>query len=62
MSLAVEFNGVGPDPWGGTRAGFTAGAEISRKDYGIEFNIPVGEGALLGDTVEIQLEIQAVQA
>lgn len=61
VTLTVEFNGVGPDPWGGTRAGFTATTEISRKFYGIEFNIPVGEGALLGDNVEIQLEIQAVQ-
>jgi polyisoprenoid-binding protein YceI len=60
VTLNVEFNGVGPDPWGGTRAGFTATTEISRKDYGIEFNVPVGEGALLGDKVEIQLEIQAV--
>jgi polyisoprenoid-binding protein YceI len=61
VTLAVEFNGVGPDPWGGTRAGFTATTEISRKQYGVEFNMPVGEGALLGDKVEIQLEIQAVQ-
>jgi len=62
VSLTVEFNGVGPDPWGGTRAGFTASTTISRKDFGIDFNIPVGEGALLGDAVDIQLEIQAVRA
>jgi polyisoprenoid-binding protein YceI len=52
---------VGPDPWGGTRAGFTATTKINRKDYGVEFNMPIGEGAVLGDAVEIQLEIQAVQ-
>lgn len=61
VTLSVEFNGVGQDPWGGTRAGFSATAMISRKDYGIEFNIPVGEGMTLGDKVGISLEVQAVK-
>ena len=63
VTLAVEFNGIGQDPWGGTRAGFTATTSISRKEYGIEFNVPLqGDKALLGDKVEILLEIQAVHA
>ncbi|WP_141579949.1 YceI family protein [Actinomadura sp. WMMA1423] len=63
VTLTVEFNGVGEDPWGGTRAGFSAGTTINRKDWGIEFNVPLkGDKALLGDKVEIQLEIQAVRA
>jgi polyisoprenoid-binding protein YceI len=64
ITLEVEFNGVGEDPWGGTRAGFSATGSINRKDYGIEFNVPLpgGQKALLGDKVDIQLEIQAVRA
>ena len=63
VALAVEFNGVGEDPWGGTRAGFSAEVSINRKDWGIEFNIPLkGEKALLSDKVDIQLEVQAVRA
>jgi polyisoprenoid-binding protein YceI len=63
VTLAVEFNGTAVDPWGGTRAGFTATTSISRKEYGIEFNVPLGgDKALLGDKVDIQLEIQAVRA
>ncbi|MEU8118524.1 YceI family protein [Spirillospora sp. NPDC049024] len=63
VTLTVEFNGVGEDPWGGTRAGFSAVTTISRKEWGIEFNVPLkGDKALLGDKVEIQLEIQAVRA
>ncbi|WP_019631789.1 YceI family protein [Actinomadura atramentaria] len=63
VSLAVEFNGVGDDPWGGFRAGFSAETEINRKDWGIEFNVPLGgDKALLGDKVAIQLEVQAVRA
>jgi polyisoprenoid-binding protein YceI len=63
ITLTVEFNGVGEDPWGGTRAGFSAAVTINRKDWGIEFNIPLkGEKALLSDKVDIQLEVQAVRA
>jgi polyisoprenoid-binding protein YceI len=63
VTLEVEFNGVGADPWGGTRAGFTAATSINRKDFGIEFNVPIqGDKVLLGDKVDIQLEIQAVRA
>jgi polyisoprenoid-binding protein YceI len=63
VTLDVEFNGVGTDPWGGTRVGFAATTSISRKQYGIEFNVPLGgDKALLGDNVDIQLEIQAVRA
>ncbi|TMQ80739.1 YceI family protein [Actinomadura soli] len=63
VSLSVEFNGVAEDPWGGTRAGFSAGTTINRKDWGIEFNVPLkGDKALLGDKVDLQLEIQAVRA
>jgi polyisoprenoid-binding protein YceI len=63
ITLLLEFHGVGEDPWGGTRAGFTATGVISRKDYGIDFNVPFGgDKALLGDKVDIQLEVQAVRA
>ncbi|MFC6885804.1 MULTISPECIES: YceI family protein [Actinomadura] len=63
VRLLTEFHGVAPDPWGGTRAGFTATASISRRDFGIEFNVPLqGDKVMLGDTIAIQLEIQAVLA
>ncbi|TDD87544.1 YceI family protein [Actinomadura rubrisoli] len=63
VSLQVEFHGVAEDPWGGTRAGFSASTTINRKDWGIEFNVPLkGDKALLGDKVDLQLEIQAVRA
>ncbi|MEV5826508.1 YceI family protein [Spirillospora sp. NPDC052242] len=63
VTLEVEFHGVGEDPWGGTRAGFSATTQINRRDWGVEFNIPLkGDKAMLGDKVDIQLEIQAVKA
>lgn len=63
VTLEVEFHGVADDPWGGVRAGFSATTTINRKDWGVEFNVPLkGDRAMLGDKVEIQLEVQAVRA
>lgn len=61
VELDLEFNGVGPDPWGGTRAGFTAETEISRKDFGVDIDMPLdGGGAVVGDKIKVTLEIEAV--
>ena len=61
VQLDLEFNGVSGDPWGGTRAGFSASTEISRKDYGVDFNIPLdGGGVVVGDKIKINLEVEAV--
>jgi polyisoprenoid-binding protein YceI len=61
VPLALELNGFGPDPYGGTRAGFTATAEISRSDFGVSYNAAIeGGGVVVGDKVTIQLEVEAV--
>jgi polyisoprenoid-binding protein YceI len=61
VELDVEFLGVGPDPWGGTRAGFEATAKISRNDFGVDFNIPLeGDRFVIGDQVSIHLQVEAV--
>ena len=61
VPLALELNGFGPDPYGGTRAGFTATAEISRSDFGVSYNAAIeGGGVVVSDKVTIQLEIEAV--
>jgi polyisoprenoid-binding protein YceI len=63
VDFDLEFDGVTKDPWGGTRAGFSAQAEVNRKDWGIEWNVALETGGLLvGDKVKIELEIQAVKA
>jgi polyisoprenoid-binding protein YceI len=61
VTLDLEPNGFGPDPFGGTRAGFSATTEINRKDFGISFQMPLdGGGVVVGDKIEITLEIEAV--
>jgi polyisoprenoid-binding protein YceI len=61
VPLAVEVNGFSPDPFGGQRAGFSASAQINRRDFGIDLTVPMdGGGVVVGDKVSISLEIQAV--
>ncbi|WP_405057109.1 YceI family protein [Kribbella sp. NBC_01505] len=60
IELAFEFLGVDQNAYGQTIIGFEASASISRKDWGIDFNIPLEGGKLLiGDKVEIHLDVQA---
>jgi polyisoprenoid-binding protein YceI len=61
VPLAVEVNGFGPDQFSGQRTGFSATAQISRRDFGIGLTIPMGGGGVaVGDKVSISLEIEAV--
>ena len=61
VELALELNGFTKDPYGGTRAGFTATTEINRRDFGVDINMPMdGGGAVVGDKIQIALEVEAV--
>jgi polyisoprenoid-binding protein YceI len=61
VPLAVEVNGFGPDPFGGHRAGFSATAQINRRDFGIDITMPMDSGGVVvGDKVSISMEIQAI--
>jgi polyisoprenoid-binding protein YceI len=61
VPLKLELNGFTADPYGGQRSGFSATGEISRKDFGIEFNMPMdGGGVVIGDKITIQIEVEAV--
>jgi polyisoprenoid-binding protein YceI len=63
VPLALELNGFTADPFGGTRAGFSATAEINRRDFGIDISMPMdGGGVVVGDKIAIVLEIEAVLA
>jgi polyisoprenoid-binding protein YceI len=61
VPLRLELNGFGPDAFGGIRAGFSASAEINRRDFNVNFNglLETG-GAVVSDKVTIHLEIEAV--
>ncbi len=63
VDFALEFDGVVNDPWGNTKAGFTAEAEINRKDFGLEWNVALeAGGVVVGEKVKIVLEIEALKS
>ncbi|MFI7102827.1 YceI family protein [Streptomyces sp. NPDC050161] len=62
VDLSLSYLGTGPDPWGGTRAAFSATAELRREDFKMNYNQVVAAGiAAIGTTLRVQLDIQAVQ-
>jgi polyisoprenoid-binding protein YceI len=62
VTLDVDVLGFGPGYGGGYRGGFEARTKINRQDYGVKWNDVVeGGGYVLGDDVEITLNIEAVR-
>ena len=60
--LDAEFAGTGKDPWGNERAGFAAKTSIDRKDFGLKWNAALETGGVLvGEKVEISIELEAVK-
>lgn len=57
VTFKVEFGGVAVDPFGATRAGFSATTQISRKEFGITWNAALeAGGVLVGDKVTINID------
>ncbi len=62
VTFDVEYLGAGKDPWGNSKAGFSATGKINRKDFGMVWNKALDAGSvLLGDEVEIILNIEAAE-
>jgi polyisoprenoid-binding protein YceI len=61
--LDAESLGAAKDPWGNDRVAFAAQTTINRKDFGLAWNQALeAGGVLVGEKVEISLDIQAVKA
>jgi polyisoprenoid-binding protein YceI len=62
VSLDVVYSGQAKDPMGNMHAGFSAYTTISRKDWGLTWNMALETGGLLvGDQIKIALEIEALK-
>jgi polyisoprenoid-binding protein YceI len=63
--VSVEFEkteGV-IDPWGNFRVGFEGKATVSRKDWGLTWNMALeAGGVVVGDKVKLEFDIAAVRA
>lgn len=57
--LTVEFGGIMTDPWGNTKAGFSIGGKINRKEWGLNWNAALeAGGVLVGEDVKIAGDIE----
>jgi polyisoprenoid-binding protein YceI len=51
------------DPWGNTRIGLSATTRVNRKDFGLTWNAALETGGILvGDEVNITLDVQFIKA
>jgi polyisoprenoid-binding protein YceI len=63
ITLDATYEGSGKDPWGGTRASFSAHGKFDRRDYGLTWNVALETGGILvSNDVKINIEAQAVLA
>ena len=60
VELEVELQGVSKDPYGNDKIGFEAGTTISRKDFGLTWNVALETGGILvSDKVKIFIDVEA---
>jgi polyisoprenoid-binding protein YceI len=63
IQLNVRFGGVGQDPEGVEKAGFTVTGKINRTDWGLNWNKVLEAGGLLvGETIHISCEMELINS
>jgi polyisoprenoid-binding protein YceI len=67
VTREVAFDGEvgGPlqDPWGGSRVIVSAATTVNRKDWGLEWNLPLGvDGLLVSDNITLELDAEFQKA
>ena len=62
VEIEFEPTGVATDPFGNVRAGFEGEAELSRKEFGLVWNVALeAGGVLVSDKIKIQLDVSAIK-
>ena len=56
-----SYKGTAVDPYGNTKAAFTASTKINRKDFDLTWSKVVEVGPVVGDEVTINLKIQGAK-
>jgi len=63
ITLDVEHNGRAAHPQMGEKTGYSAHGSISRKDFGLVYNMALeAGGVVISDHVDLELEIEATKA
>ena len=62
VTLALDYNGKGVDPWGNVKHGFEISGKINRNDFGLTWNAALESGGVLvSEEVALTIDIQAVE-
>ena len=60
--LNVEFGGIGKDPWGNEKAGFTVTGKINRTDFDLKWNAALETGGVLvSEEVKLYAELELLK-
>jgi polyisoprenoid-binding protein YceI len=63
VELKTAFDGAAVDAYGNARAGFEAKTEISRKEFGLTWNVALeAGGVVVGDKIKISIDISGIRA
>ncbi len=61
VTLEVEVDGAGEDPYGGQRISLSGRGQVDRREYGIDWNDTLANGALVvSEKVRLVLSVEAV--
>lgn len=60
ITLEVQFEGIGTDPWGTEKIGFSTSIELDREEFGLTWNQALETGGVLvGKKVKLEIDIEA---
>jgi len=63
VTMDGEVDGPIDDPWGGKRIGLSAEGKLNRKDWGLDWNVPLSAGGILvGEQIKITIDAELVKA
>ena len=58
--LELEVNGVGRDPYGNVKVGFSATTKINREEFGMTYNAALETGGvMIGKDVTVEIDVEA---
>lgn len=62
ITVPLELTGIQKDQNGDVRAGFEGSRRIDRRDYGLEWNVPLDQGGVLvSERISLEFELSAVK-
>jgi polyisoprenoid-binding protein YceI len=63
VTVDFEYGGTATDPFGNDRLGLDGSVVVNRKDWGLDWNAPLGTGGVLvGEKVTLEFEVSAIKA